>query len=73
MLLHLSGYLRQAICAEDKREVHESIEQYHQGKVPLTAPIALLQHHFNLHPDPYVQQQVYLQSHPQDPSLCDAT
>ncbi|WP_166363896.1 DUF1722 domain-containing protein [Pseudomonas akapageensis] len=67
VLLHLSGYLRHSINAQDKQEIRQLIEAYRQGAIPLAAPIDLLKHHFEQHPDPYVLQQVYLQPHPEAP------
>ncbi|MGJ7513574.1 YbgA family protein [Pseudomonas baetica] len=69
VLQHLSGYLKQAISAEDKQEVQQVIGQYRHGIVPLVVPLTLLKHHFRQHPDPYIAQQVYLQPHPENLSL----
>ena len=72
VLLHISGYLKQVISAEDKQEMQHVIGQYRQGIVPLVVPLTLLKHHFRLHPDPYIAQQVYLQPHPENLSLRNA-
>ncbi|MDE1165050.1 MAG: DUF523 and DUF1722 domain-containing protein [Pseudomonas sp.] len=72
VLLHLSGYLKQAISTDDKQEVQQLITQYREGIVPLVVPLTLLKHLFRLHPDPYVSQQVYLQPHPENLSLRNA-
>lgn len=72
VLLHLSGYLKQSLSAEDKQEMQQIIGQYRQGIVPLVVPLTLLKHHFRLHPDPYIAQQVYLQPHPENLSLRNA-
>lgn len=72
VLQHLSGYLKQAISAEDKQEVQQVIGQYRHGIVPLVVPLTLLKHHFRHHPDPYIAQQVYLQPHPENLSLRNA-
>ncbi len=72
VLQHISGYLKQAISAEDKQEMQHVIGQYRQGIVPLVVPLTLLKHHFRLHPDPYIAQQVYLQPHPENLSLRNA-
>jgi uncharacterized protein YbgA (DUF1722 family)/uncharacterized protein YbbK (DUF523 family) len=72
VLLHLSGYLRDAIDSGDKQELQALIRQYHDGIVPLVVPLTLLKHLFRLHPDPYVSQQVYLQPHPENLSLRNA-
>ncbi|MFJ2693279.1 YbgA family protein [Pseudomonas sp. NPDC087336] len=72
VLQHLSGYLKKAISAEDKQEVQHLIGQYRQGIVPLVVPLTLLKHHFRQHPDPYINQQAYLQPHPENLSLRNA-
>jgi len=72
VLQHISGYLKQAISAEDKEEVQHVIGQYRHGIVPLVVPLTLLKHHFRQHPDPYIAQQVYLQPHPENLSLRNA-
>ena len=48
------------------------IEQYRTNQVPLIVPITLLKHHFNNHPDPYIEKQAYLQPYPDDLSLRNA-
>ncbi|WP_166221202.1 YbgA family protein [Pseudomonas atagonensis] len=72
VLQHISGYLKQAISAEDKQEMVHVIGQYRLGIVPLVVPLTLLKHHFRQHPDPYIAQQVYLQPHPENLSLRNA-
>ncbi|MFJ7316053.1 YbgA family protein [Pseudomonas sp. NPDC098747] len=72
VLEHISGYLKRAITAADKQEVQHVIGQYRLGIVPLVVPLTLLKHHFRLHPDPYIAQQVYLQPHPENLSLRNA-
>ncbi|RDS91083.1 YbgA family protein [Pseudomonas fluorescens] len=72
VLQHISGYLKQAISADDKQEMQTVISQYHQGIVPLVVPLTLLKHHFRQHPDRYIAQQAYLQPHPENLSLRNA-
>ncbi|POF40572.1 hypothetical protein B0D71_19040 [Pseudomonas laurylsulfativorans] len=72
VLQHISGYLKQAISADDKQEVQHVIGQYRHGIVPLVVPLTLLKHHLRQHPDPYIAQQVYLQPHPESLSLRNA-
>ena len=72
VLHHISGYLKQAISAEDKQEVQHVIGQYRHGIVPLVVPLTLLKHHFRQHPDRYIAQQAYLQPHPENLSLRNA-
>lgn len=72
VLLHLSGYLRNALSQDDRQEIRQLINQYHAGIVPLVVPLTLLKHHLRIHPDPYLLQQVYLQPHPESLSLRNA-
>lgn len=64
VLHHLQGYLKRHLDAEDKAELRDVIENYRLGRVPLVVPITLLRHHFRRHPDPYVEQQAYLNPYP---------
>jgi uncharacterized protein YbgA (DUF1722 family)/uncharacterized protein YbbK (DUF523 family) len=72
VLQHISGYLKQAISAEDKQEMQTLIGQYRHGIVPLVVPLTLLKHHLRQHPDRYIAQQAYLQPHPENLSLRNA-
>ena len=72
VLMHLQGYLKQVLSAQEKQELTNLIEQYRTNQVPLIVPITLLKHHFNNHPDPYISKQAYLQPYPDDLSLRNA-
>lgn len=72
VLMHLQGYLKKKISSREKAELAEIIEQYRTAQVPLIVPMTLLKHHFNNHPDPYINQQAYLQPYPDDLSLRNA-
>ncbi|WP_028631679.1 YbgA family protein [Pseudomonas parafulva] len=72
VLQHLSGYFKDALTPSDKSELQELIGQYQQGVVPLVVPLTLLKHHLRNHPDPYLQQQAYLQPHPESLGLRNA-
>ena len=65
VLQHIMGYLKRNIDRHDKQELVAAIERYRLGEVPLIVPITLFRHYFRLHPDPYIEQQVYLQPHPE--------
>lgn len=66
VLLHVMGYLKRNLDADDKAELLELIDAYRLGSVPLVVPITLLKHHLRRHPDPYVDSQVYLSPHPEE-------
>ncbi|MDF1832508.1 MAG: DUF523 and DUF1722 domain-containing protein [Porticoccaceae bacterium] len=72
VLMHLQGYLKKVLSAKEKQELGNIIEQYRTHQVPLIVPITLLKHHFNNHPDPYIEKQAYLQPYPDDLSLRNA-
>lgn len=64
VLHHFQGYLKRHLDAADKAELREVIEHYRSGHLPLVVPVTLLRHHFRRHPDPYIEQQVYLNPYP---------
>jgi len=72
VLMHLQGYLKKVLSADEKQELSRLIDQYRTNQVPLIVPITLLKHHFNNHPDPYIAKQAYLQPYPEELSLRNA-
>jgi uncharacterized protein YbgA (DUF1722 family)/uncharacterized protein YbbK (DUF523 family) len=65
VLQHLLGYLKKDLDSARRADLNETIDAYRRGEFPLVVPIRLLQHHFSVHPHPYIQKQVYLKPHPQ--------
>ena len=72
VLQHLSGYLRPALSDDERSEMHQLIQQYRTGSVPLVVPLTLLKHHFRRNPQPYIALQAYMQPHPEDLGLRNA-
>jgi uncharacterized protein YbgA (DUF1722 family)/uncharacterized protein YbbK (DUF523 family) len=64
VLQHMAGYFKQQLSSDEKRELQNVIETYHQGQMPLIVPIALLQHYVRKYNEEYLKQQVYLNPHP---------
>lgn len=64
VLQHLMGYVKHELTSQSKQELVHLIDQYRQGQVPLIAPLTLLRHHLNNHPNTYIEKQVYMQPHP---------
>ena len=64
VLLHMSGYFKHQLTAEEKHELLEIIEQYHKAFVPLIVPIVLLRHYVRQFQEPYLNSQYYLAPHP---------
>lgn len=69
VLQHMAGHLKKILDAEDKAELHDTIERYHQGEVPLVVPLTLLRHHVRKHKVEYLEGQTFLEPHPRELSL----
>ena len=65
VLQHLLGYLKNNLDSAHRADLGKTIDSYRRGEFPLVVPIRLLQHHFSMHPHPYINEQVYLAPHPQ--------
>jgi uncharacterized protein YbgA (DUF1722 family)/uncharacterized protein YbbK (DUF523 family) len=65
VLQHLLGYLKDHLDSAHRTDLAETIDAYRRGEYPLVVPLRLLQHHFSIHPHPYIDEQVYLNPHPQ--------
>ncbi|HNT34593.1 MAG TPA: DUF523 and DUF1722 domain-containing protein [bacterium] len=64
VLMHVMGYFKRALTADEKKELLEVIENYHQQYVPLIVPITLLNHYVRKYEQPYLKEQYYLNPHP---------
>ncbi len=72
VLQHIAGYLRRDADTHYRSDLQSAIEGYRQHQFPLIVPVRLLQHQFQRHPHPYIEQQVYLRPYPQDLRLRNA-
>ncbi len=63
-MLHLAGFLRDHLDDEDRRLLHEQIEAYHRGDVPLVVPMTLLRGAQRKVAQPYLARQQYLNPYP---------
>lgn len=66
VLEHMAGYFKSLLSPEEKRELHELIEDYRRELVPLIVPITLLRHYVRLHGVAYLQGQSYLEPSPKE-------
>lgn len=66
VLSHLSGYLKRQLSDAERQRLKALIDQYRAGDVPLIVPITLLKHHFANNPNPYIDQQVFMQPYPDE-------
>ena len=64
VLQHMTGYFKQQLSPDEKKELQDVIANYHQELVPLVVPITLLQHYVRKYNAEYLKQQAYLNPHP---------
>ena len=64
VLKHIMGYLKKQLLPEEKQEVHDIIEKYRKGCIPLIVPITLMNHYAQKYELSYLSKQSYLQPHP---------
>ncbi len=64
VLMHMMGYFREELSADEKKECLELIENYRREYIPLIVPITLIHHYARKYDQPYLKQQVYLNPHP---------
>ncbi|MCG2721686.1 MAG: DUF523 and DUF1722 domain-containing protein [Thermodesulfovibrionales bacterium] len=64
VLLHIAGYFKKNLSSDEKKELLEIIGNYHEGFVPLIAPVILIMHYVRKFDEPYLKTQYYLNPHP---------
>jgi uncharacterized protein YbgA (DUF1722 family)/uncharacterized protein YbbK (DUF523 family) len=64
VLQHITGYFKKTLSADEKQELIEIIENYHNGSVPLIVPVVLLNHYVRRFANSYLKRQYYLNPHP---------
>ena len=65
-LQHLAGYFSKSLSAADRAEMTHVIENYRREMVPLIVPITLIRHYVRQYALGYLENQVYLQPHPNE-------
>ncbi len=66
VLQHIAGYFRKKLDEDARLEVHDLIESYRHGQVPLIVPITLMKHHIRTRKIEYLATQSYLTPHPRE-------
>jgi uncharacterized protein YbgA (DUF1722 family)/uncharacterized protein YbbK (DUF523 family) len=64
VLLHIAGYFKRTLGADEKRELLDTIEAYRTKLVPLIVPITLANHYVRKYDEPYLKEQHFLHPHP---------
>ncbi|MBU1404855.1 MAG: DUF523 and DUF1722 domain-containing protein [Proteobacteria bacterium] len=64
VLLHILGYFKKNLAADERQEMVELIDRYRGGLVPLIVPITLLNHYVRKYDQSYLAGQIYLYPHP---------
>lgn len=65
VLMHVQGYFREHLNAQQKQELTTLIDDYRLGKEPLLAPVNQLKHYLTVFPDAYLSGQRYFTGWPQ--------
>ena len=68
-MMHLRGYLKLSISAQEKQEISQLITSYKTGMVPLVVPLTLLKHHLLKLDNPYLKSQTFWSPHPENLGL----
>ena len=63
-LMHMMGFFKDALSADEKAEMLDVIRQYGDGLTPLIVPVTLLNHYVQKYDEPYLKTQTYLRPHP---------
>jgi len=66
VLQHIMGYFKKQLSADEKQELLDIINSYHNNQVPLIVPMVLLQHYTRKYNDSYLKKQIYLNPHPKE-------
>ena len=66
VLQHLSGYFSKQLDSSDRAELAELIESYRRGLIPLIVPVTLIRHYVRKYEVTYLEDQVYLNPHPDE-------
>jgi uncharacterized protein YbgA (DUF1722 family)/uncharacterized protein YbbK (DUF523 family) len=64
VLMHMLGYFKKQLTADEKAELLEILEAYRRGDFPLIVPMTLVNHYVRKYDQPYLKDQVYLNPHP---------
>ncbi|NDV25202.1 DUF523 and DUF1722 domain-containing protein [Desulfovibrio sp. JC010] len=64
VLTHALGHFKKNISGDEKQEMLELIERFHNRLIPLIVPITMLNHYVRKYDKVYLQEQIYLNPYP---------
>lgn len=64
VLMHVMGYFKKQLTADEKQELLDVIHAYHDEQVPLIVPVTLLNHYVRKYDETYLRSQYFLNPHP---------
>ena len=69
VLQHLAGYFSEQLTTGDRAELSEVIDRYRTDRLPLIVPLTLIRHYVRKLNIEYLQDQIYLDPHPDELNL----
>ncbi len=69
VLIHMVGYFKKVLSADEKVEILEIIDRFRLNFLPLIVPITLINHYVRKYQEPYLARQYYLNPHPTELKL----
>jgi uncharacterized protein YbgA (DUF1722 family)/uncharacterized protein YbbK (DUF523 family) len=64
VLMHMLGYFKKQLVADEKAEILEIIDRFRMGFLPLIVPVTLFNHYVRKYRQDYLASQIYLNPHP---------
>ncbi|NCC24144.1 MAG: DUF1722 domain-containing protein [Deltaproteobacteria bacterium] len=64
VLMHILGYFKKILTADEKQEMLEIVSLYARGLQPLIVPVTLVNHYVRKYGQEYLSEQYYLRPHP---------
>jgi uncharacterized protein YbgA (DUF1722 family)/uncharacterized protein YbbK (DUF523 family) len=64
VLMHMLGYFKKLLSADEKDEMLGLLRDYHASIVPLIVPVTLIRHYVRKHQVEYLQRQAFLTPYP---------
>ena len=69
VLMHILGFLKKTLNTQQKQNILQIISRYKNGEIPLIVPVTIIKHYVEVFQISYIQDQVYLNPHPDNLGL----